>query len=471
MPLPSHSIIPSSIHGYQVIGIDTEAFEDEDDFTDVVIPSCITYIKNRAFKSEDIENVFISDIEAWCRVTFSPTYSNPLIGCNLYVNNELITDLVIPENITTIKAYAFQSCKSITSVTIHDNVTSIGASTFYGCNGLTSVSIGSGVTSIESRAFYCNNLTSVTLGNSNPITIDAYCFSNRTNATLYVPAGSVEAYQAADYWKDFKEIKEIVTPNDGSAENPFSCAEAYKFVAELTADTPTETEYYIKGKVSTMISNFGYQSGHATFMISDDGTKNGEFTVSQSLYFGKQAYDGGRIPNIGDEVMICGKLINLNGTIHQTANEDCQLVSITGKTTALPLEYGDLFSSMTADNSKDLFFVAGCMTEPGKPNSENMGCSIGYAVGSRPETKSGAPTAIDADYEGAVVLPESADGLELRTIAPSAFAGAKLTSIVIPATVWDIETDAFNGCTNLASVSLPEGVTLDALRASGQLYH
>ena len=439
------TVIPSS-----VTTIGENAFYSIASLTSISIPNSVTTIGEYAFR--------------YCAGLTSVAIPSSVttIDGSAFSNTGLIS-VTIPGSVTTLGGSAFEKSQ-LTSVEILEGVTSLSALLFDRCTSLASVKIPSTVTSIGSGAFSgCSSLSTVTVANSTPVAIDASTFSNSANATLYVPAGSKAAYEAADYWKDFKEIKEIVTvtPNDGSAENPFSCAEAHELVAELTADTPTETEYYIKGKVSTMVSNFGYQSGHATFMISDDGTKNGEFTISQSLYFNKQAYDGGRIPNIGDEVVISGKLINLNGTTYQTANEDCQLVSINGKTTALPLEYGDLFSSMTADYSKDLFFVAGCMTEPGKPNSENMGCSIGYAVDSRPETKSGAPTAIDSDYEGTVVLPESADGLELRTIAPSAFAGAKLTSIIIPATVWDIETDAFNGCTNLASVTLPEGVTLN----------
>ena len=51
----------------------------------------------------------------------------------------------------------------------------------------------------------------MTVESKNPLKLyDKYTFSNRKNATLYVPAGSKAAYQAAGYWGEFKEIKEIV---------------------------------------------------------------------------------------------------------------------------------------------------------------------------------------------------------------------------------------------------------------------
>jgi hypothetical protein len=58
----------------------------------------------------------------------------------------------------------------------------------------------------------------LTVENPTPVPIDdQWTFSNRANATLYVPAGSKAAYEAADYWKEFKEIVERgegITPTD-----------------------------------------------------------------------------------------------------------------------------------------------------------------------------------------------------------------------------------------------------------------
>ena len=75
-------------------------------------------------------------------------------------------DVVIPNGVTAIGSYAFESCTNLTSVTIPDGVTSIGQSAFYYCTSLTSVTIGNGVTSIDVGAFVgCTSLTSVTIPN------------------------------------------------------------------------------------------------------------------------------------------------------------------------------------------------------------------------------------------------------------------------------------------------------------------
>lgn len=93
---------------------------------------------------------------------------------------------------------------------IPNSVTSIGDYAFYDCTGLTSIEIPNSVTSIGTLAFNgCSTLTSVKVENEIPLQIGSGVFSNRANATLYVPAGSKAAYEAADYWNEFKEIVEM----------------------------------------------------------------------------------------------------------------------------------------------------------------------------------------------------------------------------------------------------------------------
>ena len=116
-----------------------------------------------------MEGIYISDLGAWCEIEFAPNnlydnpdglYSNPLYyGADLYFNNELITALEIPNNITSIVGWAFYNCSKITSVIIPDGVTSIGDKAFYGCSNLTSVILGNDINHIGTDAFdACSNL-------------------------------------------------------------------------------------------------------------------------------------------------------------------------------------------------------------------------------------------------------------------------------------------------------------------------
>ena len=150
------------------------AFSDCSGLTSVTIPNSVTIIDNYAFRGcSGLTAVHITDLSAWCKIEFGNLdwydYScNPThYAHHLYLNGEEITNLVIPDDITSIKSRAFSGCSGLTSVTIPNSVTSIEKNAFSGCSGLTSVTIPNSVTSIGENAFYnCSGLTSVTIPNS-----------------------------------------------------------------------------------------------------------------------------------------------------------------------------------------------------------------------------------------------------------------------------------------------------------------
>ena len=204
-------------------------------FRSVTIPPSVKEIESRAFIGSDYgrnyaDAIYLSDPAAWCKVT----------GCiwrvkNLYLNGELVTDLVIPEGVTSIPAGIFNSFESITSVTIPNTVIEIGEAAFYACSNLKTVLISNSVTEIQKNAFaYCNTLETVTIGNSirtfgmsvfyacrdlkdlfigNPVPPEEVCrepiyyplFSSYS-ATLHVPKNSISAYRMSPVWNKFTNI-------------------------------------------------------------------------------------------------------------------------------------------------------------------------------------------------------------------------------------------------------------------------
>ena len=129
--------------------------------TSVTIPDSVTSIGNLAFYGcSGLTSVHITDIAKWCGISFGSNSDNPLYYAHdLYLNGEKVTDLVIPDSVTSIGEHAFEYCSGLTSVTIGNGVTSIGHLAFYECGGLTSVIIPDSVTSIGDEAFYnCTSL-------------------------------------------------------------------------------------------------------------------------------------------------------------------------------------------------------------------------------------------------------------------------------------------------------------------------
>ena len=153
--------------GNGVINIEADAFYGCTNLTDVVFSNNIQYIGSYAFAfCDSLTNVYISDVGNWCNINFDSYYSNPLFHAdNLYLNNILVTELVIPEDVTDISSFAFYGQRNIISIVIPDSVTNIGDYAFKNCDNLESLFIGNGVTTIGYQAFYgCKDLNTVVLG-------------------------------------------------------------------------------------------------------------------------------------------------------------------------------------------------------------------------------------------------------------------------------------------------------------------
>ena len=108
----------------------------------VTIPNSVTSIGEEAFYGcYGLKKVIVPDIKNWCSIKFADYYSNPLCNAHhLYSDeNTEITELIIPDDMTSIPNYVFYGCRGLTSVTIPNSVTSIGKRAFYACSALTSI--------------------------------------------------------------------------------------------------------------------------------------------------------------------------------------------------------------------------------------------------------------------------------------------------------------------------------------------
>ena len=119
---------------------------------------------------------------------------------------------------------------------------------------------------------------------------------------------------------------------DGTVENPFNAAGVIDYISKLPDGTESDINVYVKGKVSSIKENYGTQFGNATFYISDDGeTTSTQFCVYRALYEGNVKYTGGDQLTVGDEVVICGKVVNYMGNTPETVTGKAYLYSWTKK--------------------------------------------------------------------------------------------------------------------------------------------
>ena len=138
-----------------VTTIGESAFSGCSGLTSVTIGNGVASILDRAFSGcSRLTNINISSIESWCKINgLRNLMSDTSCNKKLYINEEEITELIIPDSVTYIGSFAFYNCNGLTDIILSDNITYIGNCVFAGCEELKNVSIGNGVTSIGAGAF------------------------------------------------------------------------------------------------------------------------------------------------------------------------------------------------------------------------------------------------------------------------------------------------------------------------------
>ena len=499
----------------KVTAICESAFDGCSDITSVAVPSTVARMDDNAFLGcTSLTAVHISDLEAWCNIQFgneasSDDYSNPIYYANhLFLNEEEIVDLIIPESIDTVKARAFVRCNGLQSVTFPEGVKSIGIASFRECNGLTSLQIPNTVKEICAYAFFsCGNLSSVRLSDSIerigvvafscPIEMhisDLAIWCGRSRNGNLLGSSSVRLFLNGE------EIKDLVIPEGVTTIGSYAfsrCSGLTSVVIpgsvktiELDAfancsglETVTFSEgleqlgqgvfYSCPSLKEVVLPNTLKSIGSGAFRECDSLTTVtlGASTDSIASYaFGGTSLTdlycyAQTLPETHSEIFVNGASGDYStlerATLHvpeealetykSTApwNEFGNIVAIAKY--AEDVEIGNLTYNINTDSLTAE--VSGYVTEPtGElviPESvmyEGAVCKV-TAIGSDAFNRCSGITS--------VVIPNS-----VATIGKQAFVWCTgLSSLSIPNSVTTIEYGAFDGCNGLTSLTIPNGVT------------
>ena len=191
----------------------------------ISIPETVTAIEMQAFSLSSISSIVLPE-------------SLTSIGYAAFMQCPNLSSITIPKGVSIIEGASFYNCPSLCTVTISEGVIKIGDSAFKSCYNLFSVAIPEGLMVIGNEAFYkCETLDTITIpesvtniGNSsffncsglksivvkplNPPSVGSYCFYGTNECPVFVPMGSLEAYQTTQYWSDYADrIQAIVNPS------------------------------------------------------------------------------------------------------------------------------------------------------------------------------------------------------------------------------------------------------------------
>ena len=186
-----------------VTNINDYAFENYSVLSSVTISEGVMNISNTAFcKCASLESINVSSDNSYFSSIDGVLFSKDGTSLIHFPEGKQATSYIVPDNVTNINDYAFNYNSSLSFIAIPEGVTNIGNWAFANCSSLSSITLPESLTNIGSGAFEtCNSLSSIFINAVTPPTASSLRL-NGESIPIYVPDESVEAYKAADGWKE-----------------------------------------------------------------------------------------------------------------------------------------------------------------------------------------------------------------------------------------------------------------------------
>ena len=450
------------------------------------------------------------DVEIPSEITYNGTpYCVSSVGIAAFRDSKALTSLKLPNTITSIGAYAFQRCVSLTSILIPSSVTSIGSYAFHECSELTSATVPESVTSIEEHTFHgCCSLTMLDIPNS-LISIGEYAFYGCSSLTSFnIPNGVIRIEKFT--FKDCSSLTSILIPNTveeigvmafancsslismiipksvtSIVSTAFSYCSSLKSLSVETGNPiydsrnncnaiiHTKNNIIIVGTMSTkipltveLIGAYAFMgcSGLKSISIADNISGIGASAFQDCINLKSVNINMSGYKTLGVEAFSgCTSLTSLvlNGDIHfsERSFKGCSsLKSITISSSYIDMEAFANCSGLTSVTLlegvkgiyNDAFYGCSSLT------SLNIPSSIEYI---EPTAFSHCSNlrSIEVDKDNSVYDSRNNCNAIIETESNELIFGTQAT--VIPNSVTAIGNYAFDGCSNLTSITIPNSVT------------
>ena len=470
--------IPITIDGYPVVAIGANVFKDHTELRNVIIPDCVTRIEYGAFAHcSNLTSVQLpANLEylgSWvfahcsaltyikipasltdCYGTSSKT-GGIFYGCkklktvvlepgmtvipqSLFVGADSIESIVIPDSVTSIGNYAFCYAEGLKSITFSQKLTEIGQYAFWGCTALEKIEIPDSVTTIWHYAFWdCTSLAEVKLS-ENLETISEGAFSGCAALTnIKIPA-SLTSYQGHCADKNEGVFYGCTNLKNVELEEGIQTVPMGLFVG---ADS---IESIVLPNSVTSIGNYAFNCNQGLKQIT---LSNSLTEIGQYAFRGCTALEKIEIP---DTVK----------TLWHYAFASCTNLKEVKMSENLKLISPGAFCYCTSLTS---IKIPATLTRVNKSSSLFLKASEGVFYGcsnlKNVELEEGLPVIADSLFMGApaietLVIPASVTEIEYRAF----YSCTGLVNLVIPETVTTMAEYVFEGCTGLQTVTWPSSL-------------
>ncbi|MDO4167996.1 MAG: leucine-rich repeat protein, partial [Eubacteriales bacterium] len=428
--------------------IGSDAFNGCASLTSVTLPKELKTIEDNVFSGTGLTSIQLSD-------------SITRIGSNAFQKTPL-TSITLPDGLTEIGSNAFNGT-SLTSVTLPDGLTSIGTAAFSGV-GLTAVTIPDSVTSLGDSAFKNTQLTTLTIPEnvtgtvvlgSIPTLTELYIYGNceislksettmRTTLKKVVYGRNVETIPENAFYQ-FTELTDLVM-EEGCALKSIG-AEAFEF-SGLTG------ELYIPGTIENIGKMAFYSTSLERVVIGDS---------EKDISIATQAFTGSLLSEV---VIKNAGLLRCEDNIVKSDADSCTILlyasditNLDGSAlTATPIQYSEKITCKLTQETAYATLSKRYETISPKPVIELLVTGVQTTEDGVQYVADYAENVITiVGYTGdaaEIIIPESIADMAVVKIGINAFKESGVTKVTLPASVTEIASGAFEGCSSLTEINL-----------------